>query len=104
MKIKKAEKSDLKEIMTIARSLSKWFTARGRRGIRNAFKSQRCFVASDKGKIVGFVMYRTWKYMAEIMWMGILPNYRRKGIGKTLLMTVQKRKRENFIIKRDSKI
>ena len=98
MKIKSLNQSDSKEISNIAKTLRGWFTPSGRRNIMRACKTQKGFVAYDE-KIVGFILYRKWKSMAEITWMGILPNYQNKGIGTKLIKSVEDELKANAINK-----
>ncbi len=54
------------------------------------------FVAYDGAKPLGFVsMKESSKYAVEIFVMGVLPNYHKKGIGKSLINKVLQWAKEN---------
>ncbi len=93
MRIRELEQSDSKDISSISNILSKYFTIAGRRNIRRACKVQSGFVAVEEN-IVGFLLYRKWRYTAIITWMGVLPKYQNRGIGKNLLKTLENKLRK----------
>ena len=89
MKIRRIRASDKEEIMLITKALPQWFTARGRKYIRQALNKHDGFVAYKK-HILGFALYRKWKIIGELTWIGVLPEYHRKGIGTALVRSVEK--------------
>jgi ribosomal protein S18 acetylase RimI-like enzyme len=57
--------------------------------------SELCFTAEDDGKIVGFALCTTiekersaWKY-GHLVWLGILPEYQRSGLGERIFNHVK---------------
>jgi ribosomal-protein-alanine N-acetyltransferase len=42
-------------------------------------------IVDDKGKIIGYIIYSTVRDRGIIISIGVLPNYRQKGIGQMLL-------------------
>ncbi|MBI4014477.1 MAG: GNAT family N-acetyltransferase [Candidatus Aenigmarchaeota archaeon] len=86
---RKAGKSDIGAIMEIAKALRAWFTPAARRNMRRSFNKQRGYVIESGGKPVGFILYRQWKRVAIVTWMGVLPGEQRKGAGSTLLRAME---------------
>ncbi|MBI2547620.1 MAG: GNAT family N-acetyltransferase [Candidatus Aenigmarchaeota archaeon] len=96
MRIRELKRSDSKDISTISKILSKYFTPAARRNIRRVCKTQNGFVVVEE-RVIGFLLYRKWKYTAVITWMGVLPEYQNKGIGKSLLKTLENELRKHGI-------
>jgi ribosomal-protein-alanine N-acetyltransferase len=48
-------------------------------------KSITCLVAEDNGTIVGFIVYELFLHRFSLLRIGILPAYRKKGIGSSLI-------------------
>jgi len=46
---------------------------------------QGCFVATDDGRVVGFILSRTWGGVGWFGTFGVLPDQQRRGIGKRLI-------------------
>ena len=51
-------------------------------------KLQRGFIATEKGEVLGFITYTSHNGGPIIGWIGVDPNYHRKGIGKKLIEKV----------------
>jgi len=66
-------------------------------------KSAQVFVAEADEKVVGFLMLQWpgtgWNRVAEIGWMAVLPNYRRKGFGSRLMKKMERYAKEKGIRK-----
>lgn len=48
-------------------------------------KSITCLIVEEKGEVVGFLMYEIYLQRFTILRIGVLPNYRKQGIGSALL-------------------
>lgn len=85
-----SEKSQI--VKNILQELPEWF------GIEEATqwyiddaKASECLVALDENERVGFVtLSNTSEDCVEIVCMGVLPSYHRKGIGKQLMKAAEK--------------
>jgi len=71
--------------MKVAKTLPEWFTEGGVKNIAVDILFQRGFVAICNNTVVGFISFFVNEAAGHIGWMGILPSYHRKGIGKKLL-------------------
>jgi ribosomal-protein-alanine N-acetyltransferase len=60
-------------------------------GIRETmqYETARSFVAQESGRIVGYVMARISGQEGEILDLAVVPEKRRRGIGRSLLATVR---------------
>lgn len=72
-------------VLKIATSLPQFFTQKGVEYINADFHSQKGFVYRIADKTVGFTMYFSNQGVAEIGWMGVLPEFQNKGVGAQLL-------------------
>lgn len=72
-------------ILDVAKSLPQFFTQKGIEYISADFHAQNGFVYRLNDKVVGFVMYFSNQGVAEIGWMGVLPEFQSKKIGTKLL-------------------
>lgn len=91
MKIRDFRQNELKEIKDIVNRLHpKWFDKKALRNIPIDMRLQKCFVAEKNGKVVGFISVYSKDGEAEIGWIGVDPDWRKKGIGKKLFKKVEK--------------
>lgn len=52
-------------------------------------KVQKGFVAVENGKVVGFITYTSNNAIGELGWIGVDPNYQKKGIGRKLVKKIE---------------
>ncbi|MCR4403713.1 MAG: GNAT family N-acetyltransferase [Candidatus Acetothermia bacterium] len=79
-------------MLEVARALPQWFTREGLEEMAQDFELHDGFVATEGDEIVGFITYETLAVdLAELSWMGVRPEYQRRGIGKRLLQLAQER-------------
>ena len=90
MLVRKATETDKKEAGKIASSLSAWFVPEGLRNMKTDFKLDNAIVAVDKGKVVGFLCYSSYAGRMQLVWMGVMKEDQRKGVGKKLLDWLEK--------------
>ena len=78
--------ADLERILEIAAALPDWFSQSGIRFMRADLRYQYGFVAEDDNKqVVGFISFFVNQGKAEIGWIGIRPDFHRRGVGRSLL-------------------
>jgi ribosomal protein S18 acetylase RimI-like enzyme len=89
--VRAALSEDHTAILEIARSLHpRWFNELGIREIARDLQIEKGLVADDRGKAVGFAIYRTKDgRTAELSWIGVRPEAHRKGIGRALVNTLE---------------
>jgi ribosomal protein S18 acetylase RimI-like enzyme len=86
IKIRKLGQRDRPEIIKIAKNLHDWFDNYALTfEIPNDLNFHQGYVAECDGKIVGFLTYSSFEGEVFISWLGVLPDYQRKGIGKALV-------------------
>jgi GNAT superfamily N-acetyltransferase len=90
------EGRDYTGILAVAEALPDWFDedARGR-AIPADIRHQNGFVALSQGKIVGFITLFFAEGRLNIGWLGVKPEYQKKGIGSRLLAAAEEFGREN---------
>lgn len=92
MRIVEMQKKHYKGIIKIAHLLrcGGWFTKRAvTRLIPASMKTQVGFVAVEKKKIVGFIIYTSNENLGIICWLGVHPKIQKQGIGKKLVKKVE---------------
>jgi len=96
MRIRQIEEKDYEPILELADKLRTiydkkgWFTEEARKKfIPLDIRVQKGFVAEEDGKVVGFITYTTYDYNPIIGWIGVDPDYHRKGVGKALVERVE---------------
>lgn len=94
MKIRKANKKDMKESITIAKDLEEWFTKMAIKHMVIDFKINNAIVAIQQGKVVGFLCYSAEGGALKINWMAVKREFRRQGIGNSLLKYLIKKARK----------
>lgn len=86
MEIREFKQSDLGRVKKIIKKLHpRWFDKRALVNIPIDVRLQKCFVAEDKDKIVGFITIYSEDGEAELGWIGVEPKLRHRGIGKSLV-------------------
>ena len=89
-RIRPASLADVAELAELERACfsDPWTSA----GISDTiqYETARTFVAQDSDRIVGYVMARISGTEGEILDLAVLPELRRRGIGRTLLQAVWK--------------
>ncbi len=81
--------ADAEAVHSLARSLGDWFNADGLRQIAVDLTSQSGFVAVERGRIVGFILWKPLDAtVADLSWMGVAEAKQRRGIGSALLATL----------------
>jgi ribosomal protein S18 acetylase RimI-like enzyme len=83
--IRKYENSDYEQLIEIGKALPQWFTENGISKMQIDLRYQQGFVAVIDSKIIGFLSFITIEGEGQIGWMGVLPKFHRKGIGRTLV-------------------
>ena len=90
MKIRKLKVEDLKSIKKIIKELHpRWFDKKALRNIPIDVQLQKCFVAEEKNKAIGFITIYSKDGEAELGWMGVSPEWRNKGVGKKLVRKIE---------------
>lgn len=80
---------DIKSVIEIAKSLPQFFTNKGLDYMSADFHSQKGFVYRIDDKIVGFITYYSNQGVAEIGWIGVLPEFQKRGIGTSLILRLK---------------
>lgn len=52
-------------------------------------KSITCLIAEEEGEVIGFLIYELYLHRFTILRIGVLPSYRRKGVGSSLLRALE---------------
>lgn len=90
IKIRQAVAEDHGSILEIARSLHpRWFSELGIRDIARDLQVEKGLIAEDE-QTVGFVVYRAKDGRAELSWIGVRPEFHRRGIGRALMNALEK--------------
>ena len=86
IKTRTIRNTDYNAIVKVAESLSDWFDEDAREhSIPIDLRNQEGFVALCNGEIVGFITLFFAEGKLNIGWLGVHPEYQRKGIGTALL-------------------
>ena len=92
LSVREISPEDYPGVNSIARSLNPtWFTESALEEIANALRHDHGFVAMQNEKQIGFVMYRLNddNETADLTWMGVRPDFQRKGVGRRLVEAVE---------------
>ena len=80
----------LEQVLQIIGALPDWFDMDARtRAMPIDLLFQEVFVAADGGQIVGFITLYIAEGRVNIGWLGVHPDYQRKGIGGQLIKTAE---------------
>ncbi|RLA51127.1 MAG: N-acetyltransferase [Gammaproteobacteria bacterium] len=88
--IQRASENDFDGILKIAKSLPEWFTNQGIREIEQDFQKCEKLVASEFGKIIGFLLYSNLGENPLINWIAVEKKFHRRGIGTLLLDSLER--------------
>lgn len=77
--------SDADEVQYVARRLPDYFQEGGVKHLGWAVQDRDGLVAIYGGQLVGFVIHEIRPPTAEILWLGVLPFYQRRGVGRELV-------------------
>ena len=93
------EEQDIPEILAIAEVLCDWFNENARkRVIPMDLRHQNGFVALSEGKVVGFITLFVAEGRLNIGWLGVRPEYHRRGIGSQLLVCAKEFEQQHGLI------
>ena len=90
MLIRNKTTHDHSGILDVARQLPHWFTKDGLLQLEKDLNLQYGLITTESDRIVGFITYFSNQGEATIGWMGVLPECRRHGIGKTLIFQLKR--------------
>ena len=83
---------------TIVAGLAEWFGAeQGRADCAAAVRAQRGLVAQDDHGVAGFLTWEAREGIAEITWMAVRADNRRRGIGRALVGALVERLRTDGV-------
>ena len=92
IKIRKLEQKDSPEVLEIVKNLRGWFDNYALTfEIPNDLNFHQGHAAEWDGKIVGFVTYSSFEGEVFISWLGVSPDYQRKGIGEALVRELEEK-------------
>lgn len=75
----------------IAKSLYDWFDEHDLVDVRKSIDENDCYICEIDGKVVGFMCVQTkFESTLEILYCGVAPEMRNKGIGSELLDYIEK--------------
>lgn len=83
--IRRYEPEDFEHTIAIAKDLPEWFTKNGISHMQIDLKFQKGFIAVYESKIIGFLSFITIEGEGQMGWMGVQPEFHRKGIGRMLV-------------------
>jgi len=90
IKIRNGNTSDLGDIMSISKSLDKWFNEDGIKYIEQDFAFEKTIIAEIDSKPIGFLSFFTYEGIGYLGWMGVYENYHGSGAGKLLFDEFEK--------------
>jgi ribosomal protein S18 acetylase RimI-like enzyme len=90
MNIRKYTSKDTKDMISVARNLPAWFTKEALKNMEIDFPLQYGYVAIANNKLVGFISGSSQDGITKISWLGINKKDRNKGIGKKLVLRLEK--------------
>ena len=93
--IQETTEKDITSVIAIAKKLPQFFTVKGIENMSVDFYSQKGFVYRNDDKVVGFINYFSNQGVAEIGWMGVLPEFQKKNIGTQLFNRLKKELKNN---------
>lgn len=76
-------------ILEIAKALPQWFTSGGIESITKDIQFQDGIVAFEDNRAIGFLTFFVNQGIANIGWMGVLPEFHRRGVGEKLLQELR---------------
>ena len=91
--VRKITLDDLHGVSVIAQALHpKWFNESALKEIANAVRNESGYVAVLDGRHVGFATYRIIDHgeTAELTWIGVHPDFHRRGVGRALVVAMER--------------
>jgi ribosomal protein S18 acetylase RimI-like enzyme len=86
MEILKGNEKHIDTCLSIAKELHEYFTENAIVTMSKDMKKHLLYIATDLDEVIGFVVIQHKnKYCAEILWMGVKPEYQNQGIGSALI-------------------
>jgi ribosomal protein S18 acetylase RimI-like enzyme len=95
--IRKANSKDVSQSLGIARDLKEWFTNDALKNMEKDFRKD--LIVAFIERVAGFLNYEVGKDFLKILWIGVDRDFRRKGIGESLLERLEEIAGENCIKK-----
>lgn len=91
MIIRKLEPKDIAAVREIAELLHpKWFDSKALSNIPKDVLLSRCLVAVKDNRVAGFISFYSQNGKGRIGWLGVHPSFHRQGIGKYLLIEMER--------------
>lgn len=82
---------DLKSILAVARALPEWFDKDARlRALPVDVRHQQGYVAVAGRRVVGFMTFYVAEGRLQIGWLGVRPEFHRRGVGTALLKCAER--------------
>lgn len=98
IEIRKGNIKDSNEAINISRKLTDFFDSAAFEKMKKDFLVDDLYIAEKGKKIIGYCSIRYKKeFVAEITWLGILPNEHKMGYGRKLLEFIEKELKSNGI-------
>jgi tRNA pseudouridine38-40 synthase len=72
-------------VLDVLRALGAWFNDESVRTLAREIRFHAGYVAIAGQRVVGFLAFNVMEGAAQIQWMGLAPEYQRKGIGRKLV-------------------
>lgn len=85
IEIRNMAPADCEEVRYVAARLPEWFNEGGVKHIAHAVEDRLGLVAIYGGQVIGFIIYDYHESTAEILWMGVLPFYQQRGVGRAMI-------------------
>lgn len=96
--IRPLAKTDSDAVLALARSLDDWFNDAGLAQMERDLASHSGFVATDRGRILGFITWRPIESEgADLSWLGVGREFHRTGVGRALLRVLVNRLRDDGV-------
>lgn len=76
-------------VIEIAESLPEWFTSTGLELMKEDFFFQSPLGLFDENVLIGFLTFIVNQGSATITWMGVSPNFHKKGLGRSLIFQLE---------------
>ncbi|MBU0957233.1 MAG: GNAT family N-acetyltransferase [Nanoarchaeota archaeon] len=94
MIIRKANSSDIKKSLDIAKTLKQWFTKEAIKNMKIDFVINNTIIVINKKEVIGFLCYNSDNGIIKLIWIGVEKEHQRKGIGKLMLDYLEKEARK----------
>lgn len=80
------DKKHIEACLSIAKDLHEYFTEDAIETMSKDMKKHLLYIAADSSEVTGFmVIQHKNRYLAEILWMGVKPEYQNQGVGSALI-------------------